>query len=286
MVLLGLPIAALLLWGFGVPGHAKPGGIDSPAAVAARARIVAQQEARAQDAAYLAVLPKGKPSFSAFFNGQRLNKAVWATCYPGSDTPRGCTNYGNKREYEWYLPAQDQVSGGVLKLTAQRTATPGRTPGGAPKQYGCRSGMVTTYPSLHFTYGFLQIQAKIAHAAGLWSALWLAPVKDQWPPEIDIIESWDVHRETSVFFHPSPVNLRPLNGPVATNSTVGWVTYSVYWSPSKLEFFVGHSDVLIVTAHVPHQEMYFLANLAEYLQPADGNCTGELDIYSIKYWRP
>ena len=114
--------------------------------------------------------PAWRPAFTADFSGSRLNTSVWATCYPWMDTPSGCTNFGNT-EYEWYLPGQDQVSGGVLHLVAQRTPTPGMTADGTPKAYSCRSGMVTTYPGFRFQYGYVQVVAQIPNGPGLWPAL-------------------------------------------------------------------------------------------------------------------
>jgi beta-glucanase (GH16 family) len=230
------------------------------------------------------VLPKGPPTFSATFDGSSLNASVWGSCYPGANPAVGCTNFGNSDEYEWYLGTQDQLAGGVLRLIATRKPTPGLAKDGSAKEYGCRSGLVTTYPGFHFRYGFLQVEAKIPHAAGLWSALWLGAANGQWPPEMDLIESWGVDQESAAFFHPYPVSQRYVKGLIPVGLTSGWQTYSLYWSASKMEFFVGGTKIMTITRNVPQQDMYFLANVAEYKQPAPGNCSGELDLRSIKYW--
>jgi beta-glucanase (GH16 family) len=238
----------------------------------------------AANSPYLAALPKGPPTFVATFGGSQLDKSEWGTCYPGDDPTVGCTNFGNPDEYEWYLGSQDQVSGGVLRLVAENGPTSGQAQDGSPKVYGCRSGIVTTYPSLHFKYGFLQVEANIPHAPGLWSALWLGAVDGQWPPEMDLIEYWGVDHESAAFFHPYPTSLGHVKGPIPVNLTSGWQTYSLYWTSSEMEFFVGNVLVMTITANVPQQEMYFLANVAEYQPPAPGNCSGEMDISSVKYW--
>lgn len=281
---LGVPLVVAILWGLGVPGHAQPGGPDAPAAIAARAKAEALAAARAQQLALLALKPARAPDFVATF-GRSLDTSVWGTCYPEMDLPTGCTNYGNKDEFEWYLPAQDRVSGHVLKLVAKREPTPGLTKSKQPRTYYCRSGLVTTYPSLHFEYGFLQVTAKIPHNPGLWSALWLAATDNQWPPEMDMIENWGVNAETAAFFHPTPASARRVKGDIPTNLTVGWQTYSLSWTKSKIEFFVGDDNVITVTKRVPHQQMYFLANVAEYLRPKAGVCAGTMEIRSIKYWK-
>lgn len=286
LALLAVPLVLAVLWGFGVPGRAQPGGPDAPAAVAARAKAQKLRAQAAQESVYLAALPTGAPTFAATFSGSHLNKSVFGRCYPMQDSPAGCTNHGNGDEFEWYLRSQDLVSGGMLRLVAQRKPTPGFTKRGTPVRYGCRSGLVTTYPSLHMRYGFLQVEAKIPHAPGLWAALWLAAVDNRWPPEIDLLESWGVNRETAAFFHPYPASLKAVKGLVPTNLTTGWQTYSLYWTSSEMEFFVGKSRVMTITTHVPTKPLYFLANLAEYQRPSPGRCAGELDIRSIRYWKP
>jgi Glycosyl hydrolases family 16 len=236
----------------------------------------------ASDPAYLAVLPHGTPTFTASFSGTQLDASIWGTCYPESNPVVGCTNFGNADEYEWYLSSQDQVSGGVLRLIAQQEQTAGLAQDGSSETYGCRSGMVTTYPGFQFRYGFLQVVAKIPHAPGLWSALWLAAANLQWPPEVDMIENWGIDHESASFYHLYPTGY--IEDLVPESLTSDWQTFSVYWTPAELEIFIGTTLILTDTSSVPQQEMYFIADLAEYEPPAQGNCAGELDIQSLKYW--
>jgi Glycosyl hydrolases family 16 len=285
LALLAIPLVIVVLWGLGVPGHARPSGPGGAAAIAAKAKAQERLAQATQEAAYLAVVPTGAPSFSATFNGSHLNESLFGTCYPLQNSPAGCTNYGNGDEFEWYLPSQDRVSGNMLRLIAKRAPTPGLTKSGNPKHFGCRSGLVTTYPSLHFRYGFFQVEAKIPHGSGLWAALWLAAYDNRWPPEVDILESWGVNVQTATFFHPYPASLPAAKQLVPENLANGWQTYSLYWTKSEMEFFVGTSKVMTISAHVPSRPMYFLANLAEYLPARAGRCTGELDIRSIRYWK-
>jgi len=89
-----------------------------------------------------------------------------ATCYPWAKN--GCTNFGNGgQEKEWYTASQDTVKNGFLNLIAQREPTAGVNAKGAPQEYACRSGMVTTFPGFRFKYGYLQITAHIPFKTGL-----------------------------------------------------------------------------------------------------------------------
>jgi beta-glucanase (GH16 family) len=234
--------------------------------------------------------PKGEPVFSATFTGKRLDTSVWSTCYPEftgvMGAKGGCRNFGNPEEAEWYLPSQDKVYGGVLHLVAQRVATEGTASlNGKPKEYDCRSGMITSYPSLKFKYGFIQVVARIPHAPALWPALWLAAANQAYPPEIDMIESWGVNQLTASYLHPLPVGTPRDRGLIPVSSTTGWQTYSLSWTRSKLTYYTGNKVILTVTKNVPHQAMFFLANVAEYLPPHGGDCNGQMLIRSVRIWK-
>jgi len=239
--------------------------------------------AEASTAAKAVAPPKGKPEFSATFSGTRLNTKIWDTCYPEA-SQSGCTNFGNK-EYQWYVPSQVKVSGGVLRLIARRVKTIGKSATGKRKVYECRSGMVTSYPGFHFKYGFVQIVADVPHSAGLWPALWMAPADGQYPPEADLLESWGADQETASFYHPVPAGAKQDRGLIPVKLTRGWQTYSLRWTHSKLTYYVGNKVVLTVKSKTPHLAMYLIANVAEYASPKAGRCNGQMLIRSVKVWK-
>lgn len=219
---------------------------------------------------------------SDFSASSTLNSSIWGRCYPVA--PNGCTNYATGTEREWYLPSQDHVSGGVLHMVAKREPTSGWNSMGKPKQYACRSGMVTTYPGFHFEYGYLQVTARIPFAYGLWPALWLAAANGKWPPEIDILEHWDSSGQAKVYLHPLS-GIRQ-GGPFpAPGINVGWHTFSISWTRTRLSWIVDGRVVLSTTVGIPHQSMYFIADLADVHNPYQG-CSGSLDIKSVKVWQP
>ena len=43
--------------------------------------------------------------------------------------------------------------------------------------------------------------------------------------------------------------------------------------------------VLTVTRNVPHQDMYFIDNVAEYQPAKAGDCSGQMLIKSVKIWK-
>jgi beta-glucanase (GH16 family) len=200
--------------------------------------------------------------FSDHFTGTSLNTAKWSTCYPWQDTGSGCTNFGNS-ELEWYLPSQNQVSGGALHLVASKTPTTGTNRSNAPQSYAWRSGMVTTHRSFDFTYGYVQVTARIPQGAGFWPALWLLPQNESWPPEIDIMENLGGNTSSvSCTIHPTGggQHQRIYQSPVSLSS--GWHTYAVNWEPGSITWYVDGHQVFRYTGTVPSQAMYFLADLA------------------------
>lgn len=234
--------------------------------------------------AVIAAPKSWKLTFDSTFSGSQLDSSVWATCYPWATS--GCTNYGNTKDQdqEWYQASQDQVSGGILHLVAQHEPTLGASQNGAPKEYACRSGMVTTYPSLRFEYGYVQITTKIPFSKGLWPAFWLAAANLKWPPEIDILEHWWTNPNGKIYLHPT-VGPRQ-GGPVKMpNLAAGWHTFSVEWTKSRLTWYYDGSQVATTTTGVPQQAMYLIANLADD-NTTPGTCSGSLLIKSVKVWQP
>ncbi len=207
--------------------------------------------------------------FSDNFPGSTLNTSKWATCYPWVLSSDGCTNYGNPAlpEYEWYLPSQDEVSNGVLHLVAAETPTSGTTQTGARETFSWRSGIVTTYKSVDFTYGYVSIQAHIANGNGMWSALWLAPVSEAGVPEIDIAETWGAGTASTWlgFYLHLAEGIRPFRQIHVKGLAKGWHTFAFDWAPSSLTWYLDGVQMYNYTGPgIPQIPMYFLANLAVY----------------------
>ena len=222
-------------------------------------------------------------TFAATFTGDALNAKIWDTCYPWELGAAGCTNFGNSNEKEWYLGAQDRVGGGVLNLVAQREKTQGLTSKGAPGEYSCRSGMVTTFHSFKFEYGMVQITAKIPFGNGLWPALWLAAANEKWPPEIDILEHFNNNVQGAAYLHPTS-GVRQGGEQNMPNLAEGWHTFTLNWTKSQLTWYYDGTEVFDTTTGVPQQSMYLLMNLADTSTSA-GSCDGTMAVKSVKVWQ-
>jgi beta-glucanase (GH16 family) len=263
---------------------AKATAKASPKATASHpAKKTAAPSAKSTAPALLTVPAGWKLEFDPSFAGPQLSTGTWATCYDWA-TSVGCTN-NPSLEKEWYLPSQVNVSGGTLNLVAKQETTQGLSSSGAAKTYTCRSGMVTSKPGFNFTYGLIQITAKLPYGPGLWPALWLAASNDQWPPELDIMEHWHSQPQMKVYNH--TVGTKNQGGPVTTPAdlSAGFHTYSLLWTKDRVTWYLDGAQVFTMTSYVPHQAMYFIANVADD-STAAGACTGTMQIQSVKVWQP
>jgi beta-glucanase (GH16 family) len=297
-------VAAIAIWDIGLPGKHAPAA--STAAQSSPSPSVSSPSASASTGPIApdvpgVLHPTGSPEFTAAFTGSSLDTSVWDTCYPEPQFRfgNGCTNFGNAgKEDEWYVPSQVKVSGGVLQLVADREPTPGDTSTGAPETYSCRSGMVTTYSGFRFKYGFIQVVARIPSNSGLWPALWLAAANLQWPPEMDMLEAWGGpqfgpgHIYASTYFHYATPTRNKQDRGVITPATLasGWHTFGLSWTRTQMTWLLDGKPVLTVRQYIPDQKMYFIANLAEYINKAQpdvtaGECSGSLDIRSVQVWK-
>jgi beta-glucanase (GH16 family) len=224
-------------------------------------------------------------AFSTDFPGTTLDTSTWAECYPWSPMPPGCSNFGNSDEREWYLPSQVHVENGMLALAAQRTPTDGSDVDGNPKLYTCRSGMVTTYHSVHFKYGFVRVVARLPFGKGLWPAIWLIPADGSWPPEIDIVEHWDTQPTARATLHTGKQNTQQRGTVYFPDADKGWHTYTLYWTQSRISVYYDGNPALTTTTSIPQQAMYLLLDLADE-NNAPGSCSGTMYVKSVNIWQP
>jgi beta-glucanase (GH16 family) len=234
--------------------------------------------------------PGSHLTFNATFTGTSLDTATWTPCFWYALPGAGCTHLGSYPEQEWYLPSQDQVSGGALHLAASPVSTNGTNANGQPTNYPCRSGMITTDQSYDFTYGYIQVVAQVPKGRNTWPAMWMLPANHaEVLPEIDLMEI--VGSQTTralVTFHPVTGAQQSLLVKTADLSS-GWHTFGLDWEPGSLTWYIDGNPVFAVTTGVPSEPMYFLANLAitNAFQPLrlPSSCTGSLSIRSVQVWQ-
>lgn len=203
-----------------------------------------------------------KVIFEEDFEGDSLNMDVW-NYEEGDGCPDLC-GWGNNEE-QVYNRKYVEVRDGNLVITAGKEA----------KQY--YSGKINSKDKLEFTYGVIEVRAKVATAKGLWPAIWMLGAnigEVGWPAsgEIDILEY--IGREPGMVF-------TSLHTPASHGNTIntkktriegvdeGFHTYKAVWTEKFIEFFIDDQQLYKFipeqydAAHYPFQkDFYFLINMA------------------------
>jgi beta-glucanase (GH16 family) len=196
-----------------------------------------------------------KLMFDSEFNGSSLDTYQWST---GVDGAPGITNgYDAAIEQECYDPAQVNISGGTLNLTAI-TKTEYCPPYGGTELY--TSGSITTYGHFSYTYGYAEARIWLPGTNSIidWPAFWeLGKLYDVSAGEIDILES--LEGEACATFHNSIAS----PSYCSTGSYAGgWHTFAADWEPGYINFYFDGTNVLSVNSGITSSPMYLVLDLA------------------------
>lgn len=171
--------------------------------------------------------------------------------------------WGNE-ELQYYRAENAIVEGGFLKITAKAENFSG---------FNYTSARMKTQDKFDFTYGMVEIRAKLPTGGGTWPALWMLGANFPsvgWPAsgEIDIMEhvgnSQDVIHGTLHF----PGNSGG-NG-VGGSTTVSGVSsefhiYAMKWTPERIRFYVDGVEffTFVNTPATPfHNDFFLIFNVA------------------------
>lgn len=220
------------------------------------------------------------------FDGPRLDSGRWFTCYRFGSA-ESCTNPPNE-ELQGYVASHVTVADGTARLFADRRDVVVPVGDGRAGRFAFASGMLR---SLHtFTYGYVEIRARVPFDAGIWPALWMLPASGEWPPEIDLMESFG-SRDGTVGQRFHPVGARSLGNEVVLDDPDGWHLFAVLWTPDVIRWYVDGEPTFEITEGVPAEPMYVLANVAvggRSTAPLDDEtvfpATMELD--HVRVWHP
>ncbi len=244
--------------------------------------------------------PDGTPwqcTFHDDFTGTTLDRTKWLAV----------TSFvtGSDQVYTCYRDDPQNVSvkfGSLnLRLTRLRAPAPCGVTGVDPSRY--QSGMVSTYHRFSQQYG--RVEARIKTTAttqpGLHEAFWMWP-DDQyaavapWPDsgEIDVSETFSIHPRTSVstvHYAATSAALWPGDNTSNCDARRGvWNTYTLEWSPTRIETFVNGKSCVVNTSGDSAFQKPYIINLTEGIGPENmGNLptsrTPNPATYSIDYVR-
>ena len=194
-------------------------------------------------------------------------------------------------ELQFYTDKEDniRVEEGLLKITAKYESFEG-------KNY--TSARINTQDKFEFTYGRVEMRAKLPNWEGMWPAFWLLGANiDEigWPNcgELDILEHGDYVKDSTsndpglissaVHYGPQDYSRQTTNVPGKIFFDTGqerfirsekiiekpfeeYHTYSMQWSPDKIQYFIDdemHLEFPMQSQHSPFDKPFFLLlNLA------------------------
>jgi len=219
-------------------------------------------------------------------------------------------------ELQFYTDKEDNISveEGLLKITAKYESYEG-------KNY--TSARINTQDKFEFTYGRVEMRAKLPNWEGMWPAFWLLGANiDEigWPNcgELDILEHGDYVKDSTsndpglissaVHYGPQDYSRQTTNVPGKIFFDTGqerfirsekiiekpfeeYHTYSMQWAPDKIQFFIDeemHLEFPMQSQHSPFDKPFFLLlNLAVGGHWTDGYvASGFTEVtYEIDYVR-
>lgn len=203
-------------------------------------------------------------------------KQVWAdefnsteldTMYWNFELGDGCPNlcgWGNA-ERQLYTKTNHSLKDGMLYIRAKK------------ENNIYTASRITTQNKFEFTYGKVEIRAKLPVGKGVWPAIWMlgANITERgWPMcgEIDILEY--VGKEPHMVFnslhtkdsHGNTINTKKTK---IEDIEQGFHTYTANWTPDNIEFFVDNTLMynFAPTKKTPavwpfDQPFFFILNMA------------------------
>jgi beta-glucanase (GH16 family) len=214
-------------------------------------------------------------TFVDTFSGKTLDRTKWVPM----------TNFvtGTPDVHACYRddPANVRVRNGALELTLVQLKEPAPCAVAmSPTRY--MSGGVSTYHLFSQQYGRIQARVKTIATTqpGLHEAFWMWPddrygEARMWPAsgEIDVAETFSIHPKSYVAaLHYSADELGIDDGVTSgvCNASRGtWNTYTLEWSPEKLEFFVNNKSCLVNTSGDPAFQKPYIINFTQGIGPVD-----------------
>jgi beta-glucanase (GH16 family) len=168
-------------------------------------------------------------------NGLPLSKN-WAY-----DTEANATGWYNN-ELQYYAAkrlANTQVTDGKLHIIARKERLTSATDYGGQNY---TSGRLITRGKASWTYGFVEVRAKLPCSQGAWPAIWMLGTANNWPDsgEIDIMEK--INKDPTIYgtLHTRSTAGTSGNGnkTKVTTACTAYHLYQMIWTPAKISIGV------------------------------------------------
>jgi beta-glucanase (GH16 family) len=239
-------LVAALIYSTGVR-ESEPAAGESSSTVIATASAQATESGGAPESGAVPVRPGYKLVFNDEFTGTKFNRKRWDTALPWGST--------NRDELQYYTPSALTQRNGILYITASKQAMGGRP---------YTSGVISTARRFHITYGYTEMRAQVPAGTGLWSAFWLVSPDSNSNNEADILEvlGSDPSKGYAVLHYGTPAEKGKYLGTYREpDLSAGFHVIALDWEPNHMVWYVDGVERYRVTANVPSERMYLMANL-------------------------
>ncbi|HEX7713096.1 MAG TPA: glycoside hydrolase family 16 protein [Bacillota bacterium] len=199
------------------------------------------------------------------FNGPMLDQNKWSPVMQ-------CVN--PRQEQQVFLQENVSVRNGCLILASKKEDWTG-TDKLHPDQVVTRnytSGEVGTWEKAVWKYGRFEIRAKLPAGQGVSSYVVLYPNDDTWPPEIHIMVMRGDQPDKIYFANYWGADAKHQrsdnSGPVSVNDymvndfSAGFHTFTLEWSPRKLQWYIDDIPKYQVTRNIPDKPLCFVLGTA------------------------
>ncbi len=163
----------------------------------------------------------------------------------GDGSQYGIPGWGNN-ELQWYLADSSELENGVLRITARRASSNGRS---------YTSARISTRDRFAFRYGRIEARIRLPGGQGIWPAFWLLPQDEAYggwaaSGEIDIMEAVNLGASGGNTVHGTIHYGGAWPGNVYTgeqyvvpaDATSEFHVYALEWDTAELRWYV--DDVL------------------------------------------
>lgn len=169
--------------------------------------------------------PGWQLTFDDEFSGNTLDTHKW--------TASEGTFENRSQPIQYFLPSAVTLGGGSLHILSAHRQVHG---------FDYSSGEIRTRDKFCQLYGRLEVRCRFPQALGSWSAVYLLPADDDWPPEIDAAEfiGRDPHRiYLTNHWRDSGGNHQQINADWPEMQDGGaWHTYTLEWQPSGVSWYI------------------------------------------------
>jgi beta-glucanase (GH16 family) len=171
-------------------------------------------------------------------NFDSLNTQIWQLGQPWG-------RFHGQLPHQYYGDSEVFVKNGILYLQ-NRFAPKVFHQGDSLITIPYGTGLINTYHSKEFTYGYFSIRSKNPSGPATWPAFWLTG-KNNWPPEIDIFEMYgrsngrSVHEQTmTLHFGKIETNTKThlmKSVQLRKDTDTAFHIYSCLWQPGRITFY-------------------------------------------------